>query len=411
MTESDRSKGPLPEPLRGTDPGSFAEYTVKVRLPNILKGVIEVNDFPPQVVGRLQTMLEEIPTAKVRPLQDPAAPDLEDWARYVGSVAGLTWLEVTWFFAETYFYRRILEATGYFQPWPTRDRDPYIIQKRQLLEQGLAARETLTVQLEEQLDRAHASPSLKWDGLRRFILSNLWGNQADLSMWSVEDANRPDHTELEQQEAHLLVDDSQAAVDWLSSLEGQVRVDMIVDNAGPELLYDLALADFLLTTKSAGSVHYHLKSHPTFVSDAMVKDVVETIDTLASQPEPGSQTFSRRLRGHLAEGRLHLQEDFYWNSPLPGWEMPAHLRKELGRSNLLVSKGDANYRRLLGDLHWPPETPLSDVVPYLPAPLLVLRVAKSEVAAGLQPGQAEELDRIDPNWRIDGNWGMIQFAD
>jgi hypothetical protein len=50
------------------------------------------------------------------------------------------------------------------------------------------------------------------------------------------------------------------------------------------------------------------------------------------------------------------------------------------------------------------------VVRYLPAPVLVLRVAKAEIAVGLRPGQAEELDRLDPDWRIDGNWGMIQFA-
>ncbi|HEX9616805.1 MAG TPA: ARMT1-like domain-containing protein, partial [Anaerolineales bacterium] len=101
---------------------------------------------------------------------------------------------------------------------------------------------------------------------------------------------------------------------------------------------------------------------------------------------------------------------FFWNSPLPGWEMPARIRQDLSRSNLLVSKGDANYRRLLGDRHWPPATALSEVVRYLPAPVLVLRVAKAEIAVGLQPGQADELDRIDPDWRIDGDWGMIQFA-
>ena len=410
MTESDRPKNPLPEPLRGTDPGSFAEYTVTVRLLNILKEVIAVNDFPPQVMASLRALREEIPTAQVRPLQDPGAPDLENWSRYVRSVAGSTWLQVPWFFAETYFYRRILEATGYFQPGPTQGRDPYIIQKRRVLQQGLAAGQALIAPLEEQLDRAQAGPAQKGEELRRLVLLNLWGNQADLSMWSVEDEGRPEHTELEQQAAHLLVDDSQAAVDWLSAFEGQLRVDFIMDNAGPELLHDMALADFLLTTKAAESVYFHLKSHPTFVSDAMIKDVEETIDTLSLQPEPSAQGLARRLKGHLAEGRLHMKEDFFWNSPLPGWEMPARIRQDLSRSNLLVSKGDANYRRLLGDRHWPPATALSEVVRYLPAPVLVLRVAKAEIAVGLRPGQAEELDRIDPDWRIDGDWGMIQFA-
>jgi hypothetical protein len=90
--------------------------------------------------------------------------------------------------------------------------------------------------------------------------------------------------------------------------------------------------------------------------------------------------------------------------------MPEHIRVELNESDLLVSKGDANYRRLLGDRHWPPATVLREVVNYLPAPVLVLRVAKAEIAVGLRPGQAEQLDQLDPDWRTDGNWGMIQFA-
>jgi uncharacterized protein with ATP-grasp and redox domains len=325
-------------------------------------------------------------------------------------VAGSTWLQVPWFFAETYFYRRILEASGFFQTGSNQGRDPYSIQKRRVLQQGMAAVGTLTRQLEELLGRAQTGQAAKWEGLRHLVLLNLWGNQADLSMWSVEDEDRPAHTELEQQEAHLLVDDSRAVVDWLASFPKQPRVDFILDNAGPELLHDIAMADFLLSAEIAGSVHFHLKSHPTFVSDAMIKDLLETVRTLASHPDSSIQALARRFESHLAAGNLHLQEDFFWNSPLPGWEMPVHIRQELGRSDLLVSKGDANYRRLLGDRHWPPETVLGDVVRYLPAPVLVLRVAKAEIAVGLQPGQATALDRIDPSWRVDGDWGMIQFA-
>jgi uncharacterized protein with ATP-grasp and redox domains len=410
MTDFDRPKEPLPEPLMGTDSGSFAEYTIAVRLPNILREVIEFNDFSAEVMVGLEALLEEIPQARVRTLQDPGAPDLADWNRYIQPVAGSKWIQLPWFFAETYFYRRILEATGYFQPGLSRRRDPYLRQKRQVLEQGLALGRALSAELEALREGAQTVPAQKWVGLRRLIMSNLWGNQADLSMWSVDDEGRPEHTDVEQQEAHLLVDDSQAVVDYLAALEKPARVDFLIDNAGLELLYDLALTDYLLGTEAASSVVYHLKAHPTFVSDAMIKDVEETVDTLALQPDPALRDLSQRLKRHLAEGRLKMAEDFYWNSPLPGWEMPASIRQELGRSDLLVSKGDANYRRLLGDRHWPPATALKDVVRYLPVPVLLLRVAKAEIAVGLAPGQAEELDRIDPDWRVDGDWGMIQFA-
>jgi hypothetical protein len=30
--------------------------------------------------------------------------------------------------------------------------------------------------------------------------------------------------------------------------------------------------------------------------------------------------------------------------------------------------------------------------------------------SGLPEGRAEELDRIDPDWLVNGRWGVIQFA-
>jgi hypothetical protein len=103
-------------------------------------------------------------------------------------------------------------------------------------------------------------------------------------------------------------------------------------------------------------------------------------------------------------------EHFFWNSPLYWWEMPEDVGREQARSSLLISKGDANYRRLTGDRHWPFTLPFADVVCYTPVPLLALRVIKSELALGLRPGQAEAVSREDPNWLFDGKWGVIQFT-
>jgi uncharacterized protein with ATP-grasp and redox domains len=410
MTKSDQPKGLLPGPLLCSEPGSFAHFTVTVRLPNILRVVLAENAFPAQVEERLKAMLAEIPQGQVQPLEDPGAPDVEDWAQYVIPYLDQVWVQLPWFFAETYFYRRILEATGYFQPGPTLGLDPFIAQKRRVLAQGEGALRALSTQVHDLREQAQADPALKARGLKRLIGLNLWGNQADLSMWSVDDEGRPEHTDLQQQEAHLLVDDSAAIVEHLLSRQDQPRVDFILDNAGPELLFDLALTDYLLATGTAGTVRYHLKLHPTFVSDAMIKDVVETVGVLAAHADPRIRALADRLRKHLEAGRLQLQMDRFWNSPLPMWEMPARVRRELERSDLLISKGDANYRRLLGDLHWPPTTPAADVLRYAPAPLAALRVAKGEIVVGLQPGQPEALFEKDPNWMVDGQWGLIQFV-
>jgi hypothetical protein len=93
------------------------------------------------------------------------------------------------------------------------------------------------------------------------------------------------------------------------------------------------------------------------------------------------------------------------------WEIPEELKSELAQSSLIFSKGDANYRRFLGDRHWPFTTSFQDIVCYFPAPLVALRTLKSEVAAGLQLEQVERLSHEDPEWLTNGQWGVIQFVE
>ena len=73
----------------------------------------------------------------------------------------------------------------------------------------------------------------------------------------------------------LLCDHSKAVcASLLEKKDGGHRVDIMVDNACFVLVTDLCLADYLVTSGIASSVVFHLKSHPTFVSDAMSKDVL-----------------------------------------------------------------------------------------------------------------------------------------
>jgi hypothetical protein len=78
---------------------------------------------------------------------------------------------------------------------------------------------------------------------------------------------------------------------------------------------------------------------------------------------------------------------------------------------MVIVKGDANYRRLVGDAVWQPETPFEDVMRYFPAPILALRTGKSDPIVGLPRGMAQALDQQDPAWRVNGRRGVIQFRD
>jgi uncharacterized protein with ATP-grasp and redox domains len=409
MKTYDSPKKPLPEPLSGSAKNSFAYFTITERFPKIVHELLVDNDFPPPVRQNLEDLVQEILSASLLPLNDPAAPDVQDWQNNIAPYLGKNWLQVPWFFVEMYFYRRILEAIGYYQAGLLKGYDPFLKQKQRVLVTASASIQDLGGHLEESLDNKHLSTGKIRADLQQLMMLNVWGNQADLSMWSASET-RPDHQNSDDQRSHLLVDQTEVVINYLATLEDKPsRVDFILDNYGPELVHDIGLADYLLSSNMVSSVRFHAKPCPHYVSDAMIKDIHTTIDYLAGSQEKSVRKLAKRIMAHIQEGRLEIKEDFFWTSPLYFWEMPKRIYQELVESDLVISKGDANYRRLAGDLNWLPTTPFADVVRYFPTPLLALRVLKAELALGLTPEQVLNLERQDPKWLVNGNWGVIQF--
>ena len=392
-----KPKLPLPEPIRAQEPNTWANSTVAVRFPEITRRVLQENQFPAIVEAALQTLIDELPMAPIRLLTDT-----RDWNLYIEPYVKQNWLQVPWFFAETYFYRRILEATGYFQTGGTEAVDPFLYQK----EKGLSATQPAIQTLCQNISTWLKQPDERDVWLAHLLVVDLWGNRADLSLWPADDTSR---VGVGGERTQVLVDDSVAVADYLCQLASDmIQIDIIADNAGFELVCDLCLADFLLSSDLAAQVTFHLKSHPTFVSDAMPKDVRYTIDFLTRDSQTAA--VGERLKGYVANGRLLLQTHPFWTSPFPMWHLPHDLRQQMANGRLIISKGDANYRRLLGDMHWPYITSFADIVSYMPAPTLALRTLKAELAAGLTAGQITDLNQQDSDWLINGQWGLIQFV-
>jgi hypothetical protein len=93
------------------------------------------------------------------------------------------------------------------------------------------------------------------------------------------------------------------------------------------------------------------------------------------------------------------------------WEMPPELREELQSSSALVfTKGDANYRRLLGDRDWALSAPFQKVCGYFPTALCALRTLKAEIGVGMEEGQTSHAASEDAKWMINGKFGVIQVA-
>lgn len=396
MTASGPSLSP-PEPLRASELDTFTHHSVVSRLPEIGRRMLAENWFPVSVASRVEALLSTIPDGPIRQLSDNAAPDAGEWRAYIEPYEGQSWLQIPWFFTETYFYRRLMEATGYFGEVIGRSHgrgfDPFFLQKLKGFEANIAAIKASCEHLETMVQ----SGILDHRKLANLLRTGLWSNQADLSLWPVGSESDPAHVDDEQKESHILVDDSEEATEYVFSKDHPLdRVDFLIDNAGFELVVDLALAVVLLEMDVARKVSLHLKIHPTFVSDATVVDVHRTVNALKAVENSAVARTGERLQRQIDRGRLQLQEHNFWTSPLAMWDMPSALRQELAQSSLIISKGDANYRRLLGDRHWPFTTPFEDIVSYLPAPIAALRALKSEVASGLSPGQPESTARQDP---------------
>jgi hypothetical protein len=288
--------------------------------------------------------------------------------------------------AECYVYRCLMAAVRY---WET-SRDPFAPAKQaelasQSLWDGLGT--ALAAQPADPRDRMHA-----------LLAFALWGNRVDLS-YAVGSAFGA-HGAADD----LLVDDRARAVDALLTLAGDVHV--VTDNTGSELSMDLVLADTLMTLCGA-RVSLHVKMHPMFVSDATERDVW---DLLAAMRAKGGapEALASRLRRAFDEERLRVLPDFFWNGPRFLWDRPARLARELDAATIVVFKGDANYRRVVGDAIWPDGATFADATAYFPPPLVCLRTMKSDALVGVQEPRIAELDRVDPEWRINGRRGIIQ---
>jgi uncharacterized protein with ATP-grasp and redox domains len=386
--------------------GSFAEHSIVHRLPHIAQRVVADNPLTAAMRHQIEDLIAAIPYRTLEAFTDPGAPDMPGWHDYVRPYLDYNWLQVPWFFAETYFYRRIIAMTDFFR---TRF-DPFASQKQQGLHAAVAHGRALAIQ-------THRLCTDGWcpESFIHLLTLALWGNQADMSLWAPDDPTQPRHTQMDHPQEHLVVNEAEAVVHYFTTLHAAPRaqppcVDCLLDNVGFELLGDLCLAEYLLSTAQVQTVRLHAKVHPTFVSDAMIVDVHTTIAWLRHHADRALRTLGARLHAYVRQRRLHVYTHPFWTSPLPLWEMPDDVRALLAEADVVLAKGDANYRRALGDAHWPLTTPLADIVSYCPAPLVFVRTCKAEVMAGLSSAQVHELHLRDPAWLTNDAWGVIQFV-
>ncbi len=351
----------------------FARKTQRVRLPSIVRRVLadwpEVGKEERGKLERLAVSLERDESIEEVPGKGLDLP----W--------GQPWSSLPFLHCEVLFYFALLDAWGFFAAGHANCRkDPFERQKQQ---SKAACEQAMRERLEGE--------KVEVETLEEGLLASFWGNKTDLSLHSLAEARLEKSGEM----ATILVNDLAQLTGHIERCLGPLsRVDVVVDNYAFELFNDLMLCRWLLRNRACREIHIHCKAFPIFVSDATRLDVCDML-----------------LHAGVSHLPIVVESHPYWNSQHEWFsQMPADLSASLAAADLCIVKGDANYRKLVGERRYPSSFSFASAVSYFPcSAVAALRGIKCELVVGV-PEEVAAAQRPSPGWTNDGSRGVIQFA-
>ncbi|CAI0647045.1 unnamed protein product [Colletotrichum noveboracense] len=395
------------------------------------------------------------------PIEDDGYPDVTIYNEDLKKLGEPTWLNVPWLYCECYLFRRI--STYFAKSTHWKSYDVFARQKISTFRSSRPAVVELASKYKDIVEQIRSNKGAANDEAAEKLLFTemceicLWGNATDLSLLTsltYEDIQKLQGSEARKaSEKKIIANDLPAVYELLkkAKAEGKAerRIDIVLDNAGFELYVDLILAGYLLSAGLATHVVLHPKSIPWFVSDVLPGDFAQLLSAIAAPkpfyetpsedeqlqnkiPEPLSSTdeanlsflFQEWSRFH-AEGQLILRPNRYWTHPGPFWQLPEEakdLYEDLKASEVVIFKGDLNYRKLTGDADWDAATPFTEAIknlgPGSGVNVLALRTCKADVVVGLQPGEDERLKALPDGggdsgcrkWGWSGKWAVVSFS-
>ena len=392
-----------------------------------------------KIIQAKLTLLKEsmLGNAVLEPIRHDGRPDIETYNTEFGTLRNRTWQAAPWLYTECYMYRLIHSfftlSTSFWHSYDmfaTSKKSSLVGSKKGTIElvkrfQGLIQAINEKQAVDEETQKAI---------FEEMIQISLWGNATDLSLLtslSVEELNsRQGKAVRESNKKNILVDDTEQVWNLLSSLRSSgssTDSHIVLDNAGFELLTDLVFAGYLIQSGYAKKVVLHGKRMPWFVSDVMLDDLDYLIQGFINgtiyddiDPEDQDELHDAGIywKGLMDHDKLELRTELFWTTQHPFGRLPIvdpGLFEDLADADLVVFKGDLNYRKLTYDGMWPHSTPFSEAL----GPLakkhngqgvrsLVLRTAKADVCVGLKPGQDEKLEE---GWTRYGKYAMVSYWD
>lgn len=435
------------------DRDSFAYTTVRERWPKILESAIEdiqsslspADALPKDDVEagkKIRSQLAELKldfvnNAVLVPMPDDGGADIRGYNEELQALGNASWLSAPWLYTECYMYRLINTFFSISTPkWQAYDI--FGNSKRE----GLLGSKKGTIELIKHFHEMQ-KPLARGEDLddqaqkalfEEVVQISLWGNATDLSMLttlSVEELNsRQGKVARESARKHIIADDTDEVWKLLSKLRSsgsQGETHIVLDNAGFELLTDIVLAGYLLDNDLARKVVLHGKRMPWFVSDVNQEDIMSLVDGFAGNTvyEDISPTDKQELseagkywQQLLRSGRMEFRAHSFWTTAHPFGRMAdvePKLFAQIANADLVIYKGDLNYRKLTYDCYWPKTTPFSKAL----GPLgekrngkgsrsFALRTSKADVCVGLPLGLEEQLE---DGWTRTGKYAVASYCD
>lgn len=425
--------------------------------------LIEIENDSKQIITELTKLRKDVETNKAVTLFEKLEldsnlayfnDDIELWNKVLQDhkLEGDSlprWFDSPWLLVECYLYRKIKEIS--LNTKHLKMFDPFVEQKQaackaSILQMAVVASHIRDVEKLTLNSTNHTHPSERSEfGL--FVQLALWANKSDLSISGMSAdkiqsqkicAKKDLKESLEDLHENILCDNLSEIWFKVQSIKTKVRkavesdssgpfyIDLVADNAGYEFFVDLCFVHFLVLVfcplsqqRSNIKFRFHIKRMPWFVSDTVRQDIDWLLDLLTAPEQDASlRELGEQWRSFFASNFWEIHDDKYWTLPNDYSEMPSvdsGLYELLKESQLIIFKGDLNYRKLTGDRKWHLLTPFRAALRnFIPAPLAALRTAKADVVVGID--DINIFARINNNelprdWMISGDYGLIQYVD
>ena len=243
-----------------------------------------------------------------------------------------------WLSVECFVYRRLLEAFRMSPDLATYDF--FAKQKHEAFYHSLDAITNLLT----ARDTWNDNDVSKLSGLLKL---SLWGNKCDLSISAGTSTSFDSNplAQIDNFQSRLLVDDSQKVVQHCSSHRDAI-IDIVMDNAGFELVTDLCLADYLISSGMAKKyvicehyihlnnlillllffirIRFRVKNQPWFVSDTMSSDIDWVLNEMSqgginslqdSNQRPILIKYYEKWNAFFDSGMWSVNSDPFWTYP------------------------------------------------------------------------------------------------